>query len=120
MQAVSLISAVLQLLVYVGAIVVAILLRRRDGKAALLLALGIGCQVLGVLISVGEGLAMSAMIRSSVASSGGMQPVEALVYGFGLVIALIRLAGFALIFVGLLRLVRRRPGAAAAGMGAAR
>jgi hypothetical protein len=118
-QAVSLISAVLQILVYVGAIVVAILLRQRDGKAALLLALGTGCQVLGVLVSVGEALAMSAMIRSSVTSTGGMGTVEALVYGFSLVIALIRLAGFALIFLGLLRLVRR-PGAAAAGMGAVR
>jgi hypothetical protein len=113
------ISAVLQLLVYVAAIVAAIMLRRRDGVAALLLALGIGCQVLGVLISIGEGLATSAIIHSVVTSSGGTDGVEAVIYGFNLVIDLVRLAGFALVFVGLLRLVRR-PRATAAGMGAAR
>lgn len=97
----------IEVLLFVAGLVAGILLRRRDGLAGLLLALGFGVQILGDVLSTVEPFLLDAV---------GADPTVAL-YGFSLLTRLISLAGIVLIFVGLLRLVRRRP---AMSQGAAR
>lgn len=113
------ITSVLELAILILGLVVAVMLRRRDGQGALLLALGFGCELVAVIISVAEAVVSSALIESTL-HSGGIQAMQALIYGFGLVIRLVSIGGYILVFLGMLRLVRRRPGAAPSGMGAAR
>lgn len=100
--------SVLELAVFVGGLVAGILLRRRDGKASLLVALGFGGQILAILVTVSQSFAISALIEadSGPGSAGSLQTVS---FVFGLLLALLRLAGCALVFFGVLRLVRRRP-----------
>jgi hypothetical protein len=99
-------TSLLQLLLFVGGLVVGILLRGRDGKAAVLVAIGFGVQIIGVVLSLLEGFAISAYVRSG---SSGLSAVASISYGFGAALRLLELAACALIFFGLLRLVRRRP-----------
>ena len=112
MSVVTVATSLVQVLLFIGGLVVGISLRGRDGKAALLVALGFGVQLLGVALSIVEGVTVSAYISSAV-EQGVTAIVTTITYGFGLILALLRLAGCALIFVGLLRLVRRRPAVAA-------
>lgn len=88
-----------QALLFVAGLVAGILLRGRDGLAALLLAVGFGVQIIGVALSIAEPFLLD---------SAGIGAAD-LVYGFSLVLRVVDLAAFVLIFVGLLRLVRRRP-----------
>jgi len=104
-------TSLVQLLLFVGGLVVGILLRGRDGKAALLVALGFGVQLLIVVLSIVEGFVVSAYIRSA-GSEDLASTVTTVTYGFSLLLTLLRLAGCALIFAGLLRLVRNRPAVA--------
>lgn len=116
---VSSISTVLLIALYIGGCVVAILLRRRDPTGGLLAALGFGCMLLTALLSIGQGVAISASIQSSADSSADViDRMQAISMIFGLVIGLVRLAGFALVFAGLLHVIRRPP--AATGVGAMR
>lgn len=120
MLGVTVVSAVVQLALYVGGLVVAVLLRRRDGLGALLAALGFGCMLLCVLLSVGEGMAVSAVVGGASGGYGDrLARMQTTTMIFTVVIDLVRLAGFALVFAGLLHAIRRRP-APAPGMGAAR
>lgn len=96
----------IEVLLFVAGLVAGILLRRRDGKAALLLAIGFGVQILGVVLSFVEALALPALIHGVGAGS------LAISYGVSVVLRLLTLAAFVLIFLGLLRLVRHRPTAA--------
>lgn len=91
------IAGLIELLLFVTGLIAGILLRRRDGAAALLIALGFGLQILNEVLSYAEQFAPSA--------PGSIGPV----YELGLLLRPINLAGTALIFAGLLRLVRRRP-----------
>lgn len=109
------VSAVLHLALFVGGVAVAPMLRRRDRMAALLTALGFGCVLLSSMISFGEGLAASRIVRAV----PGEAHVETTFQLIGIMIMLIELTGFVLIFLGLLRVVRRRD-PVAPGMGAGR
>jgi hypothetical protein len=109
------VSAVLHLALFIGGIVVALMLRRRDSMAALLTALGFGCVLLSSMIVFGEGFAASRIV--SAAPSGAQVQMTFLV--IGIMITLIELAGLMLIFLGLLRMVRRR-GPVVPGTGAGR
>ena len=116
---VSSVSTVLLAALYIGGCVVAILLRRRDPKGGLLAALGFGCMILTTLISVGHGLAISAAIQSSSDSSADViDRMRMISIVFGTLGGLVRLAGFGLVFAGLLHVIRRP--SAAAGVGAMR
>jgi hypothetical protein len=97
-------SAVLHLALFGGGVVVALMLRGRDQRAALLTALGFGCELLGIVVGVGQRLVASGIV--SAASS--VAQVQTVFLVFGAVIMLIELAGAVLIFLGLLRVVRRR------------
>lgn len=108
MLAVSGISTVLLIALYVGGCVVAILLRRRDPRGGLLAALGFGCMVVTALLSVGQGLAISGAVHSSSDSSADvLGRIQLISIVFITLTGLVRLAGFALVFVGLLRVIRR-------------
>lgn len=105
MNVVTAATSLVQLLLFVGGLVVGILLRGRDGKAAALVSIGFGVQIIGVALSVLESVAISAYIRSG----SELSAVTSISYGFGVLLRLLELAACALIFFGLLRLVRTRP-----------
>lgn len=116
MNVVTMATSLVQFLLFVGGLVVGILLRRRDGKAATLVAIGFGVQIVGVLLSVVEGVAFSAYIRSSTGASDLATTLTTLTYGFSVVLTLLRLVAAGLIFFGLLRLVRRPSPATVTGV----
>lgn len=115
MSFVSVVSVVIHLALFVVGLVLALGLRRHDPKAAALTATGFGVQIVVPLISVLQGLVISAVVDARGAGDieAAVTPLSLL---FGVVIALIRLAGIALIFFGMLR-VMRGTGAAAAPSG---
>lgn len=115
MNVVTVGTSLVQLLLYVGGLVVGILLRGRDGTAALLVALGFGVKILGVVVSIADGLVVSAYIRSAALSPARVATEQAITYGFSLVVRVLEIVACLLIFLGLLRLLRR-PRAAATEM----
>lgn len=106
-RVVNVVSAALHLALFIGGVVVALTLRRRDPRAALLAALGFGCALLSNIVGFGQ-VFLAPRILS--------EAQQTTFFVVGLVARLIELAGLLLILLGLLRLVRRR-GPVAPGMG---
>ena len=101
MAVATMVGAVLRVVLLIGGVVVALMLRRRDSRAALLAVLGFGCVLLSSVVSLIEGLVVSRIVRAA------PREASAVFLIIGAVITLIELAGFVLIFLGLLRV---RPG----------
>lgn len=104
MDVVYVVTSLIEILLYVAGLVAGILVRRRDGKAGALVALGFGIQILAVVLGFAEALILPALIHS-VQDAGS---VQAFALTFAAVLRLLDLATFVLIFLGLLRLVRSR------------
>lgn len=108
MDVVPLITDVVLLLLYVTGLVAGILVRRRDGKAGMLITLGFGVQLLGSVLGFAQALLLPTLVHAA-----DLDTVSLVNFGFSVVFRLLNLAAFALVFWGLLRLVRYRPAATA-------
>jgi len=104
---VSVVTGLVQLLLYITGLVAGILVRGRDGRAGLLIALGFGVQILGAALGFVEGLVLPSLISSL----HDVDAVQAFTFLLGVVLRLLNLAAFGLVFWGLFRLVRNRPAA---------
>lgn len=104
-------SALIHLALLIGGLVAALTLRRRDTRAALLTACGFGCMLLGLFVGMGWGFVAAGVV--------GRTQMETIILVVNLVTTIIRLAGFLLILLGLLRMLRRNV-SVASGMGEAR
>lgn len=105
-------ASVLRFALYIGGVVAALTLRRRDPKAAVLTGLGFGFVLLSSIVGLTQ-----AFLLPSIA--GGVDQIQVVIMLIGLLIGFIELGGLLLIFLGLLRVVRGH-GRPAPGVGALR
>lgn len=96
----SIFTAVIHLALFVTGVVLALTLRRSDPRAGLLAALGFGCQIVSLVVWVVGPMLLNSMFGYEQAM---FQVAQVAINAVG---RLIEIAGFALIFVALLRRVR--------------